>query len=496
MQWRWLQPLVVVLQSRNLQNMDYLHTNLQQIFERLASANQLAIEMKAWHRRQPEDARPSIPPPERSMLYEPGVKPNLNKLFYLCFWLLYGQAGAPYSVTAWGRARVLADHMRRMPPEEFWRWHNGILQGIDTVARLPIRPATEPDRLHLVGIGALNIDSIVRVPATLRTSTKSFDAGIEHVVSRESFEAQRASVSHLAMSECLGGSAFNVIQALSHASRDLKLGYIGCVGEDRSSQFFDWFDARKVDRSYVTPIAGARTSQSLSKIEGAERTLFTTKGEANDHLPKCMENNYGLIEYLSRASCIHISSIFDADMPRVLLDVILAVKARSPVTVSFDPGWVWCSQMDHDPYLQALLKQTDVLFLNPREFECLAGSTDLTDEQAARRILPRCGAGASVLVYKQRTRTSLFSWTPGGRFDPRHLEHKPLGDGEIVDSTGAGDVLAAGILPRFFFPNKISDGRAMELARRMVMVKLQSSGTDDFPMFETVWRDVLDEEAN
>lgn len=479
--------------------MDYLKENAALVFERVARAHVLAAEMMNWHQRQVPGARPKPTPPAKTALYKMAngeSEPYPDKLRYLCFWLLHGQARRPYTQAAWGNAGILAADMRRLPPDEFWRWHGAIAQGTDTVALLPRKPVAEPHKLHLVGIGALNVDSIVRAAAKSGQAAEGFDSGIEHVVTRDRYEEELADAAGLEISESLGGSAFNVVQALSFTAPDLKLGYVGCLGTDRSEKFFKRLDDRKVDRKFVFETPDARTSVSLSRLDGEERTLFTTEGDANDLLPKHMEDNYALIEYLARASVIHVSSIFDTDMPRVLLDLILAVKARSPVAISFDPGWVWCDRMDDDPALQGLLKQTDVLFLNPKEFARLAGSSDLTDEEGARRILPRCSEAASLLIYKQRTRTSLFSWDAGGRFEPRYLDHDPLTAEEIVDSTGAGDVMCAAMLLRLIYSNRISDKRLMKLARRLVLIKLQSNGTEDFCKFSGELREVLDGEED
>jgi sugar/nucleoside kinase (ribokinase family) len=477
--------------------MSHLQANLAQIAERFGNRHQIWLDMTAWHDARALGDRPRRPVPSNSTFYklwERDEPPKSDSLRYLGFWLLHARAGRPFNVANWASAGVLAADMGRLPPDEFWRRHGAIERGIDTVARHSGEQVADAKKFHLVGIGALNIDSIVRIPDHYRARHDiggHYDTGVEHVVSRSQFESKLESVSAFPIEESLGGSAFNVIQALSHAAPRLKLGYVGCLGEDRRSQFESWFEHRGVDHAFVVHDS-APTSASLSLIEGEERTLFTTEGDANDQLPRHLHNNYALVDYLTRARCIHISSIFDKAMPAQLLDVILAVKARSAaVKISFDPGWVWCERMENDPALQGLLKQADILFLNPMEFEKLAGSAKISEEEAARRILPRCAEEASVLVYKHPTRTSLYSWDHDGAFNHRRLAHRSLLASEIEDSTGAGDVLAAGILTHWLF-DQIDYDHAMRLATDMVEIKLKSAGSTAFSKFEGLLRAIVE----
>jgi hypothetical protein len=151
--------------------------------------------------------------------------------------------------------------------------------------------------------------------------------------------------------------------------------------------------------------------------------------------------------------------------------------------VSFDPGHAWC--VDQPPAAIRLLRMTDYLFLNYREFRALGGLGQFQpDDAVARRVLSRCGPSCSALVLKRYDRVLMYRRC-GELMASEEYPHQPLEVDVIEDATGAGDVFAAGILAAMN-----SDELRLELGAllgmKMARHKLRHVGDRGYPAFTAV----------
>ncbi|MEV4516046.1 carbohydrate kinase family protein [Dactylosporangium sp. NPDC049525] len=343
-------------------------------------------------------------------------------------------------------------------------------------------------RFDVVGVGALNLDSIAPVTPAARTLLRgSVDWGAECRVGAATVDAAMRTVRAAAVRVAVGGSAYNTIAALAHTGAGLRLGYVGVAGRlpVPGAPVAERLHRLGVDTEHLRDAPGELSGVCLSLVEDGERTLLVHPG-ANDRMAEHLESRFEeVVGYLSAARIVHVTSFLDARTPAVLADVLAAVRDRSPETVlSFDPGHVWAGSRSVP--VTALATMADHVLLNERELQALGTTGD--DTWAADRIL-RVGRPGRVVHVKRPSGVTTFTRSGPllrARFHPQQILTTDL----VLDATGAGDVYAAGVLA-----GALTDGGAhlydgvrlgMALARHKLR-HLADGGHPDFPAVVSAW---------
>lgn len=347
----------------------------------------------------------------------------------------------------------------------------------------------------LVGVGALNVDFIAGAsaqaadPDLARSFGDEFEAGTERPMDRSDavrFVSGRGG----SFTKSLGGSAFNVINAASEANPSLRIGCLGVIGTPASeTEDFDlWFHNHPQVRAVVgryDDIQGI----CASWIRQGERTLRTYPG-VNTRFPDFLrERRSEILEVLCRTRLVHITSLFDAESPSELLNVLKEVKSVNPlVQFSFDPGHHWVHNMNLS--LEELFGLSDYVFLNFREFIELGDFQLEEHRDAAGRILDRYCPDARIVVLKRYNSISAFFKHSRGVQEFSYVNETLTAD-QIEDATGAGDVFAGGFLASRLDP--IFDMKdSIDLALGMVKAKLQTSGSSSYVSFRRLYEAQLD----
>ena len=255
-------------------------------------------------------------------------------------------------------------------------------------------------RFDVVGVGALNFDSIAPVSAAARTLLRgSVDWGAECRVGAATVDAALRTVHAAAVRVVVGGSAYNTVAALAYTGVGLRLGYVGVAGRlpVPGAPVLERLRRLGVDTEHLRDEPGELSGVCLSLVEDGERTLLVHPG-ANDRMAGHLESRFEeIVAYLSAARIVHVTSFLDARTPAVLADVLAAVRDRSPETVlSFDPGHVWAASRSAP--VTALATMADHVLLNERELQALGTTGD--DTWAADRIL-RVGRPGRVVHVKR-----------------------------------------------------------------------------------------------
>jgi sugar/nucleoside kinase (ribokinase family) len=360
----------------------------------------------------------------------------------------------------------------------------------------------------VVGLGAFNLDCVVDLAgaaAWAGTGTASLRAwvaglcaaggaplewGAEAFVDEPTALALLDRLGGAAIAWQPGGSAFNAVHALACLRLGLRLGYAGVAGRRPGPGPSGHALLRRlgVDRTFARRDPHRLGGVCVSLVERGERTMLTHTG-ANAGLAALVERDHGeLAAYLAGARIVHVTSFADADAPLRLAGLLREVKARNPaVLVSLDPGHAWSTAPT--PGVERLLAAADLLLVTERELAALAVApvgAGLADQELAGAVRGRLGSAATILLKRADGVTVLAAGQ--GR---RRLARRPLPRRLVRDATGAGDVLAAGVLAALARdPAALPAGvvLGMRLARR----KLRHVGSAGHAGFARLARRCLD----
>jgi sugar/nucleoside kinase (ribokinase family) len=354
----------------------------------------------------------------------------------------------------------------------------------------------------VIGIGALNLDYIAASsqlryidPDIINEIKERFELGNEKPVGEDVIN-QIIQGSKVPFSKFLGGSSFNVIRSLSSLSADFKLGYIGVAGETYTIEL-NWLDAMRhanIDYQFVKNDKDHKTGICISYISEGERSLLTNPGVNTFMADFIFENFNEILNYISMAKIIHVTSFFDDRTPSVLLSLLKEAKKKNPwLKISFDPGHHWAANLTDD--IKGILSISDYLFLNVREFNLLGRSgPGISDREQARVVFDLCNQSTLLIVLKKYNEIKLFYRIGVQSLEIRHSNQFLL-ESEIEDSTGAGDIFASGFLSSLLIPGiELKDG--VELGLRLVRHKLRSAGSVSFNAFSRIMNSFLDELSN
>lgn len=284
-----------------------------------------------------------------------------------------------------------------------------------------------PERLDVVAIGNAVVDVIATVEDGF-LAANGVDKGIMTLV-----DQARSAAIYDAMPpgrEISGGSAANTAAGLGAIGA--RTGFIGKVRDDQLGRIFQ-HDIRALGVHYDGPVApagsAAETSRCLVLVSpDGERSMSTFLGASTELLASDIDE-----ALLGRADWLYLEGyLFDTpEAKAAYARAIRAVKAgggRASLTVS-DPFCVDRHRAD----FRRLLGELDLLFANRAELLSLYETDDLeTALGAVGRDVPLAAvtlSGEGAIVVRGGARTPV----PATRV-------------RVVDTTGAGDLFAAGFL--------------------------------------------------
>ena len=281
--------------------------------------------------------------------------------------------------------------------------------------------------LDVVGIGNAIVDVLV----------SSNDAFLEeHGLSKGGMalvDAEQAQQLYAAAGpglETSGGSAANTLAGL--AMLGARAGFIGRVRDDQLGAIFS-HDIRSVGARFETPAAssGAATARCLILVTpDAQRTMCTYLGASVDLEPADLD-----LDLVRQAGMLYLEGyLWDGEAAKRAFLAAAEVMRAAGGQVALSLSDAFCVERHRDSFQELVDGHVDVLFANEAEITALYQCDGF--EAAMEQVRGRC----SIAVL---TRGALGSVVLGGgevhRIDPYVL-------GPLVDTTGAGDLYAAGFL--------------------------------------------------
>lgn len=285
------------------------------------------------------------------------------------------------------------------------------------------------DQLHVVGIGNAIVDVLCMTEDVFLTSNR-INKGTMTLI-----EADKAEILYSKMGTCTemsGGSVANSIAALS--SMGANTGFIGKVSNDQLGAVFR-HDIRATGVTFNTaPLqaeAGAPTARCLIMITpDAQRTMCTYLGACTWISPDDVD-----VELIRAADVTYLEGyLFDRNRAKLAFrkaaDIAHAAGRKVALTLS-DP---FCVERHRAEFLELVENHVDILFANEAEIMSLYQTEHFED------ALKRLGTHCELIALTRGEKGSLI-------MDRQKIVEVPVEPvAKIVDTTGAGDLYAAGFL--------------------------------------------------
>lgn len=282
--------------------------------------------------------------------------------------------------------------------------------------------------LDVIGVGNAIVDVIAHADDAFLAAHAIPKGGmilIDEPQARDIYAAMASSV------EISGGSAANTIACL--ASLGGRGGFIGKVADDQLGEIFR-HDLRALGVAFDTTAlsGGPATGRCLVNVTpDAQRSMTTFLGAAGHVAPADIEDGV-----IATAAITYFEGyLFEQPIARdAFVKACLAAKAagRMAALTLSDAG---CVERQFDALHDFIGKHVDILLANEHEAAALYGSDDLAAQiDAARALCPLTAI----------TRSDKGSILVPRNGDP--VEIAACAPTQLVDTTGAGDAYAAGLL--------------------------------------------------
>jgi hypothetical protein len=243
-------------------------------------------------------------------------------------------------------------------------------------------------------------------------------------------ETQQRVLGHLdgaSISRCAGGSAANTIIGVSDFGGNA--AYAGKVGDDELGEFF-LSDMRKLGVTIEVPPSQGHTGTCVVLItDDAQRTMLTSLGVSATLGPEDIDE-----QEIAKAKYVYVEGyLFTGESQKAAALKAIKLAKQNDVKVAFTVSDPFLIKSFHDEFWELIEGPIDLLFCNVEEARSLTGLTDPIDcAQAIHKHAPNValtlGSNGSLLMHE-------------GEALP--IEGVSV---EAIDTTGAGDMYAAGVL--------------------------------------------------
>jgi sugar/nucleoside kinase (ribokinase family) len=299
-------------------------------------------------------------------------------------------------------------------------------------------PATQPATLDVVAIGNAIVDVLARSDDGFLAEHALTKGGMQ-LIDAEMAESLYADMG--AAVEISGGSAANTLAGLAALGK--RCGFIGQVCDDQLGAVFA-HDIRALGIHFTTAALAQEppTARCLILVTpDAQRTMNTFLG-ASQYLPATALD----ADLIRSAGILYLEGyLWDPEQPRAAMRAAIATAREAGRRVAFTLSDNFVIDRHRADFIDLIDRGLiDILFSNEGEIQSLAQIEDFDAAVAA------IGAKVPVLV-STRSERGAIAIVDGVRHEAPAAPVE-----QIVDTTGAGDLFAAGFLAAHI------DGRTVE----------------------------------
>lgn len=292
------------------------------------------------------------------------------------------------------------------------------------------------------GVGNALVDIQSRIPDSL-LEPLGFGKGIMTLVDEHTQVRVLSSLEGASVSRCAGGSAANTIVGIADFGG--KAAYAGKVGQDELGDF--WLeDMRNLGIKIEVGQTPGQTGACVVLItEDAQRTMLTHLGLSATLGPEDISE-----DEIKKSKYVYIEGyLFAGESTKLAAMRAIELAKKHNVKVAFTVSDPFLIGMHRELFWELIAGPIDLLFCNLEEARSLTGLQDPVDcahkiHHHAADVALTLGADGSLLMHEQKIHP---------------IEGQPV---TAIDTTGAGDMYAAGIL--YGLTNGLSWSQAGHLA--------------------------------
>ena len=294
----------------------------------------------------------------------------------------------------------------------------------------------------VVGIGNAIVDVLVQADDDLIANfelTKGTMALVDEA------QAERLYASVGPGLETSGGSAANTLAGVAQLGG--RAGFIGRVRNDQLGGIFS-HDIRSVGARFDTPAAteGPSTARCLILVTpDAQRTMCTYLGASVGLDPADLD-----LEMVAQAKVLYLEGyLWDSDEAKAAFIAAAEVARAHGGEVALSLSDAFCVERHRESFQELVDGHVDILFANEMEITALYKANSF--EEAADQVRGRCKLAA---LTRSEQGSVVLNGAGTHSIAPFQL-------GPLLDTTGAGDLYAAGFLHAY------TQGQAVEACGRL-----------------------------
>jgi len=259
-------------------------------------------------------------------------------------------------------------------------------------------------RFDVIGFGALNVDTLLKVDKIAGAEEESFVHDI---------------------TEACGGSAANTMVGLARLG--CKVGFVGKIADDHEGELqIECFKKEGVNTDGIIRSAKGKSGVCLGFVDKkGQRALYLSPG-VNDSI----ESEEIRASYITDTQFLHLSSFVGETSFRTQKKLMSFLP--DSVKVSFDPGSIYAQK--GLSAIEPIVQRSFVMMPNAIELELLTGKTSIPE--GAQKLVDM---GVKIVAVKMGDK---------GCYVTNGKEKKIVPPYKVtaVDTTGAGDAFDAGFL--------------------------------------------------
>ena len=281
--------------------------------------------------------------------------------------------------------------------------------------------------LDLIGLGNAIVDIIVNVEDKF-LKINNLEKGSMNLISSD--ESQTLLENCKVIKQISGGSSANTVVCLAELGNHVQ--FIGRVKNDQFGNFFS-SDIKKSKTIFNTPPTneGASTAHSIILITpDAQRTMCTYLGASIEFEPEDID-----FSALNESKYLYLEGyLWDSELAKKAFLKAAEIAKRTNTKIILSLSDSFCVDRHRKSFLELIDNYVDIVFCNESEVLSLFKKDKLSSCQAdlstlCELVVVTLGSNGSLIINKNDIEVI-----------------KSIMKGNIIDTTGAGDMYAGGFI--------------------------------------------------